>query len=1106
MYYRPKHLTNPHLEVRFFSNSFAPRGKSRSFPDTTVEDLDDFGGSSVPDQSFAADYFNIINPASVSKLKGKKSDFTMPSSSPRIARKLLEDHDTNTSRIVNVSDIDMPKMNTSKNQCPEVELSDTINSSNKVEAALMVASNSSETQDNMLFLTNSSSSDENDDQIGNENNNSISGTIKTVPPSFTSPSKSQGYHHSSLSMHPIPMKTPGIGIPTPSIIKQRETSNGSYVEDYPSGANLPFPHPLRRIPDSPTPNDSNGISITKNISTHFGADDDDDDDDAFLPDDFEPNKSQKTFTEKEIDQMIKDAKRDERMTLKKQHDIEFDELQNDFDRIMLESGSQWKRDNDEEVCRYEKLLKEEKCKTSKKHHELIDKEQSLEDSKRALQETEREREAMRLRINELESETEKLNIVALEKKDSKIQETESLVKAKEEVDAKIIDLYRELNDNKSLIANLRECEVSSKSLIQKLSITERELVELREQKSVEDDQMIAVKQGQEAAKKNIADLSEQLHAQTESNNQSIDRLKEAQKEITNMKTQVAELSFKEIESSEGIILAKAENAQLKVLRVEDEKEIETLKVNISRMEEEHRAVYLSIEEEHRQAVFHTPQKNPNNNCSESPCYEIDILRIDNNKAKMQLKAMGKVLKRYKSERDETKLKMKELQQRQIQAIDNAVKQATLTPKEKIKLLIEENEALKQNLKDISEKILKEMKDKASDELESQIKSMNKIHEGEIGLVRKETSKEIESLKDELNQLKNDFDAKPSEADTKKSIKEIISKFEEDLKSVNEKAKVDTDRLQSEINSLIVVKDSAIDKTKVLESQIGEIHERNNSKIQNDKNEYENNIREIRDQHSKEGDEFLAQLDLIEAEANERNKKLESAVKEKDTVIAAMGSQIAESSQHNDTMKQKIASLQNNLETMKVENHASRQEISNLKAQHSKEIDDQTVLREKACDDAREEVIEMAQKQLDERNEYYKTIKKELDNSQSKSSVLETDLRLTKKEVEELSTRYEAREAGLKDELAQTKAQSATMEANLVRAEKVYRVELKQAKGAEAEMKAKFEESQATSQSVQKTLAALVAEKEKISQELAEVTILSEEFASLLEEKDKLAIK
>jgi len=109
VYYRPKHLTNPHLEVRFFSNSFAPAEKSRSFPDTAVEDLDDFGGSSVPDQSFAADQFNIINPASVSKLKGEKSDFTMPSSSPRIARKLLEDHDTNTSRIVNVGNIDMQK-------------------------------------------------------------------------------------------------------------------------------------------------------------------------------------------------------------------------------------------------------------------------------------------------------------------------------------------------------------------------------------------------------------------------------------------------------------------------------------------------------------------------------------------------------------------------------------------------------------------------------------------------------------------------------------------------------------------------------------------------------------------------------------------------------------------------------------------------------------------------------------------------------------------------------------------------------------------------------------------------------------------------------------
>ena len=50
------------------------------------------------------------------------------------------------------------------------------------------------------------------------------------------------------------------------------------------------------------------------------------------------------------------------------------------------------------------------------------------------------------------------------------------------------------------------------------------------------------------------------------------------------------------------------------------------------------------------------------------------------------------------------------------------------------------------------------------------------------------------------------------------------------------------------------------------------------------------------------------------------------------------------------------------------------------------------------------------------------------------------------------------------------------------------------------MQLKFEESQATSQSIQKTLAKLVTDKQRIEQELAEVTAVSEEMVSMLESR------
>ena len=75
---------------------------------------------------------------------------------------------------------------------------------------------------------------------------------------------------------------------------------------------------------------------------------------------------------------------------------------------------------------------------------------------------------------------------------------------------------------------------------------------------------------------------------------------------------------------------------------------------------------------------------------------------------------------------------------------------------------------------------------------------------------------------------------------------------------------------------------------------------------------------------------------------------------------------------------------------------------------------------------------------------------------------------------------------------------ATKEATLLGAEKVHQVELHRVRDAEKAMKSKFEESQVTRLSLQKTLAATVTEKQRVETELAEVTAISEELATMLE--------
>ena len=148
------------------------------------------------------------------------------------------------------------------------------------------------------------------------------------------------------------------------------------------------------------------------------------------------------------------------------------------------------------------------------------------------------------------------------------------------------------------------------------------------------------------------------------------------------------------------------------------------------------------------------------------------------------------------------------------------------------------------------------------------------------------------------------------------------------------------------------------------------------------------------------------------------------------------------------------------------------------------------------------MIALAEGQLAERNQYYQALKRELDNSQSKTSVLERDLRFAKKEMDEMGKRHDAREADLRDELAQSKASIATEEAKRKRAAKMHKAEIERAKQVELELEAKYDESKKTSQSIQKTLAKLVTEKQQLESELAEVTAISEELADLCE-KNKL---
>jgi chromosome segregation ATPase len=814
------------------------------------------------------------------------------------------------------------------------------------------------------------------------------------------------------------MKNPGMCIPTPAVIK-RETPGGYHSEDL-SGLGMVFSRPLRTAMESPLAktNTSSDAApplpalVDQREQQHPVSGSNDDDDDAFLPDDFK--KPEQTYTWAQVQQFVEQAKADSR-DKQKHLENEIDDLNQKFEQHLKQQGLLWKQEKEAEYSRLNQMLKEEKNKTA----------QTLNEMTAKLNHCETDREFLLLRVSELEAAA----LSDPHKRDAAAKDTT------------IVELNRQL------------------------LILEKELDELREAQVVESnhEELIILKGEKTAAERQVFDLSERLRIRTESNNEALKRLEDAENEISFLKQQMSVPA-----AGEELDNAKAEIEQLKSLRAKDEQEMEGLRTQMKRVNEQY------------QAVLYTPKKRNGNNAPESPCSEVDILQVDNDKLHEQLKAMGNVrkksmllcmvhffvvlwitchlstfccnlqiLKRYKLERDEFKARMDHMEKSHVEAIEIAVKHATEQWKnkntelskqveaidkmtestkavqleelksqfkqEKEELLAghkeeisryeneiqlirskshEETDKLKQELEMEKDKAIK-AKTLECEKLEKQILAMSEMHEEEIELVKSEFNDEIHRLQSEL-----------SSGSSREAQEEPVSKIKSQLQEV-------IDDLQTKLDTTTLEKNDLANKVKTLESSLAKVQAVADNAI----NEKDLLKRDMENRHQQLVDDLTAELDLVEAENSERVRKLQDDLKAKDTVIAAMGSQLADYEsrftkvgESQESLRKEVETLREEVQKAQVEADAKRQEIARINEEH-----------QRAIDEAVDEVATKAEKQFEERNQRWRVLKSNFDEQTSKISVLERDLRLANKERDELQRTHEAREADLKDELAQARA-------------------------------------------------------------------------------------
>lgn len=161
--------------------------------------------------------------------------------------------------------------------------------------------------------------------------------------------------------------------------------------------------------------------------------------------------------------------------------------------------------------------------------------------------------------------------------------------------------------------------------------------------------------------------------------------------------------------------------------------------------------------------------------------------------------------------------------------------------------------------------------------------------------------------------------------------------------------------------------------------------------------------------------------ILSTEHNEKANQLRAALKEKEICLKAVTTNLNAVESRLATNTQSSEKLMGEVEALHTELEQTKAQLESIKQDYHSAMEEQATIRERACEEAQQMIIEKVERQFEERNAMYKELKRSYEESNSKVSVLERDLRFATKETNELRKRLEAREADLKDELAQAKA-------------------------------------------------------------------------------------
>jgi len=424
-----------------------------------------------------------------------------------------------------------------------------------------------------------------------------------------------------------------------------------------------------------------------------------------------------------------------------------------------------------------------------------------------------------------------------------------------------------------------------------------------------------------------------------------------------------------------------------------------------------------------------------------------------------------------------------------------------------------------------------------------------------------SASEVERLKKEISQSQVDKReteikhqaALESMSQQVKSLKASSAELEK-CRPALEKSRIECATLKEQMEKLITesasLRERARDLEKLVEMKSGnlekellektaELEAKSSATIQR----CEEQVRQVKEAHTKEIDDLLQQLDLVEAEQYELCEKKERQVREKDAIVAALGAQLAESqnrivslekslAEHSRTLEQ----AQDDLFRVNADGEALKCELEKIREKHASVVESERVKREAAIEQVRDETIAEAEAQFEAANTLYRNVVQECKNEKVKVQQLESDLQFAKQEIENDKKKHVSDIASLQSDIAELKASKyAFIECNLLavfglswflvlpmvsnsafflfrhcnaglakadataaRSVKDSLNDLERLKENEKHLQSRLAQAELSNKTIQKLLATVVGEKEELKAENDEIRAMAEEAMSLAE--------